>query len=211
MKKTCIKNGAVALFTLLFSTSGALSVSALQSNPTTNNSIQDSQSKPILAQSNVELAQGLIGQCRAAKKRIFVYTERSTSSQTITTLAPNQEVTLAGDGSSGWIAISAPETGYVQAMDLKLCNNATQPDSDSTANLCRRVTVPEGLSIRQSPSPNAARVGGVFVGNTVKLATPRQSQKDSQGRTWIQITAPRSGWVSSGFPEGNLSPAFTCR
>jgi hypothetical protein len=209
MKKMCIMNGTVALFTLLFSTSGVLNVSAtsLQS-ATTNNSIENSQSQPI--PSNVQLAQGLIGQCRAAKRRIFVYTDRLTTSQTITTLAPNQEVTLAGDGSGGWIAISAPETGYVQAMDLKLCNNATQPDSGSTGNLCRRVTVPQGLSIRQSPSPSAARVGGVFVGNTVKLATPRQSQKDSQGRTWIQITEPRSGWVSSGFPEGNLGPVFTC-
>ena len=111
---------------------------------------------PGIEENQVQLAQGLIGECRAAKKRIFVYTERSASSRTIRTLAPSEEVTLAGNGSGGWIAISAPETGYVQAMDLKLCQGATQPDSGSTSDICRRVTVPQGLTIRQNPNLSAS-------------------------------------------------------
>ncbi|HEY9653152.1 MAG TPA: hypothetical protein V6C95_21015, partial [Coleofasciculaceae cyanobacterium] len=85
-----------------------------------------------------------------------------------------------------------------------------QSDSGSTSSMCRKVTVVQGLTIRQSASPSAALVGGVLTGTTVKLANPQQSQKDSQGRTWVQIVAPKAGWISSGFPEGNLGPAFSC-
>lgn len=213
MKKMNYWGQSAAVLAFAFTAVGGLNapVSAVNRN-LTDNAIQASEPASFGHQDNVQLAQaGLIGQCRAAKKRIFVYTDRSTTSQTITTLAPNEEVTLAGNGSGGWIAISSPETGYLQAMDLKLCQNADQPNPDTTANLCRRVTVPQGLAIRQSPSPSAARVGGVFVGNTVQLATPRRTEKDNQGRTWIQITKPLDGWISSGFPEGNLSSPSACR
>lgn len=213
MKKMNDWGKSAAVLAFIFSALGGLSapVSAVNSNPT-ENAIQESEPVSFESQGNLQLAQaGLIGQCRAAKKRIFVYTERSTTSQTITTLAPNEEVTLAGNGNGGWIAISSPETGYVQAMDLKPCQNATQPDSGSTTNLCRRVTIPQGLAVRRNPTLSAARVGGVFVGNTVQLATPQRTQKDNQGRTWIQITEPIDGWISSGFPEGNLGSPSACR
>lgn len=193
------------LTSILLPVVGLTTLAGAISNPT-----QQAQAPGIEPENRVQVAQGLIGECRAAKKRIFVYTERSPSSRTIRTLAPNEEVTLAGNGSGGWIAISAPETGYVQAMDLTLCQGATQPDSGSTSNICRRVSVPQGLAIRQNPNPSASRVGGVFEGNTVKLAVPKQSQQDNQGRTWIQIREPRAGWISSGFPQGNLSPEFDC-
>ncbi|MBE9125797.1 MULTISPECIES: SH3 domain-containing protein [unclassified Coleofasciculus] len=204
------KSAAVLAF--VFSAVGGLNapVSAVNSNPT-DNAIQASEPALFETQGNVQLAQaGLIGQCRAVKKRIFIYTERSTSSRTITTLASNEEVTLAGNGNGGWIAISSPETGYVQTMDLKLCQNANQPDTNTMADICRRVAIPQGLAVRRNPSLSAARVGGVFVGKTVQLATPRRSEKDNQGRTWIQITEPIDGWISSGFPEGNLTAPSAC-
>jgi hypothetical protein len=194
------------LISILLPMVGLTALASESSNP-----IPPTQISGIEPENPVQVAQGLIGECRAAKKRIFVYTARSASSRTIRTLAPNENVTLAGNGNGGWIAISAPETGYVQTMDLKLCQEATQPDSDSTSNICRRVTVPQGLVIRQNPNPSASRVDSVFEGNTVKLAVPKQSQIDSQGRTWIQITEPMAGWVSSGFPQGNLSPELDCQ
>ncbi|HBB32495.1 MAG TPA: hypothetical protein DDZ80_08630 [Cyanobacteria bacterium UBA8803] len=193
---------------------GLLAPATVVNSSTTNNSIQSSEPASLEAQTNWQLAQGLVGQCRAAKKRIFIYTERSTSSRTVTTLDPDEEMTLADNGNAGWVAISAPETGYVQARDLKPCKNqggnTPNPDQPSGSNLCRKVTVAQGLTIRREPSPSSTLVGGIFVGNTVKLANPRQSQKDSQGRTWIEITAPKAGWISSGFPEGNLGPEFSC-
>ncbi|HEY9599642.1 MAG TPA: hypothetical protein V6D33_18420, partial [Cyanophyceae cyanobacterium] len=80
----------------------------------------------------------------------------------------------------------------------------------SSSNLCRRVIVAEGLTVRQNPNPTGVPVGGVFSGNIVKLASPQKTEKDSQGRTWVQIVAPKAGWISSGFPSGNLSEEFTC-
>lgn len=207
---------STTLLALALSTVVSLDVSATTASSTTTvNSSRESEPTSLQVQGNMQLAQGLVGQCRAAKQRIFVYTERSASSQTVRTIGANEEVTLADDGAAGWIAISSPATGYVQARDLKPCKGGNQPggnqsDSGSTSSMCRKVTVVQGLTIRQSASPSAALVGGVLTGTTVKLANPQQSQKDSQGRTWVQIVAPKAGWISSGFPEGNLGPAFSC-
>lgn len=207
---------STTLVALALSTLGTLNLSATTASSTTSiNTSQESEPTSLQVPGNIQLAQGLVGQCRAAKQRIFVYTQRSTSSSTVRTIAANEEVTLADDGSAGWVAISSPATGYVQARDLKPCKGGTQPsgnkpDSGSTSSSCRKVTVVQGLTIRQSANPSSALVGGVLAGNTVKLANPPQSQKDSQGRTWVQITAPKAGWISSGFPEGNLGPAFSC-
>ncbi|HBL13752.1 MAG TPA: hypothetical protein DD379_20625 [Cyanobacteria bacterium UBA11162] len=203
MKKTSHWRKPIGLFGVMVSTVVSLNApsTALTSLPTDNTTESPS---------TIQLAQGLVGQCRAAKQRIFVYTERSATSQTVRTIGLDEEVTLADSGSAGWIAISSPATGYVQARDLKPCKGGNQPDSGSGAGVCRKVTVAQGLTIRQSASPSAALVGGVLSGNTVKLTNPKQSQKDSQGRTWIQITAPKAGWISSGFPDGNLGPEFSC-
>lgn len=211
MKKMNRWGQSTTLLALALSALGSLDVSATTASSTTTvNSIQQSEPTSLQVQGNVQLAQGLVGQCRAAKQRIFIYTERSASSSTVRTIGADEEVTLADNGGAGWIAISSPATGYVQARDLKPCKGGNQPDSGSASSMCRKVTVVQGLTIRQSASPSAALVGGVLAGNTVKLANPRQSQKDSQGRTWIQITAPKAGWISSGFPEGNLGAAFSC-
>ncbi|HEY9675837.1 MAG TPA: SH3 domain-containing protein [Waterburya sp.] len=225
----------VAIVALTLTAVGELNaaVTALPSTPTTKVT-QKSQWNSPGGQDNYQLAQGLVGQCRAAKQRIFVYPERSTSSQSIRTLAENDGVILADTGVNGWIAISAPVAGYVQARDLTLCNSSTKrptpaptptptpaptpsptptptPTPTSSANSCRKVIYPpEGLAVRNTPVLSAPRIGGVYVGNTVKLANPRQSEKDSQGRTWVKISQPTSGWISSGFPNGNLGPEFPC-
>jgi hypothetical protein len=193
---------------------------------TTTNVTQKSNVNSFMHQSSVQLAQGLVGQCRAAKQRIFVYPERSTTSQSIRTLAPNELVTLADTGAAGWIAISAPIAGYVRASDLKSCPGGTRPPtptptpdtqppseqgSQGGSNVCRKViSPPEGLAVRNTPVISAPRISGVYVGNTVKLVSPRESQKDSQGRTWVRISEPSTGWISSGFPNGNLGPEFSC-
>ncbi|GAB4206366.1 MAG: hypothetical protein Fur006_63420 [Coleofasciculaceae cyanobacterium] len=195
---------------------------------TTANVTQKSDINTSERQTTFQLAQGLVGQCRAAKQRIFVYPERSTSSQSIRTLAPNELVTLADTGAAGWIAISAPIAGYVRASDLKPCPGGTRPPtptptpspspqppssegSQGGSNVCRKViSPPEGLAVRNTPVISAPRISGVYVGNTVKLVSPRESQKDSQGRTWVKISEPSTGWISSGFPNGNLGPEFSC-
>jgi hypothetical protein len=92
-------------------------------------------------------------------------------------------------------------------------------------DLCRRVAnPPEGLLIRSQPSPSSGQVGGVGKGSTVTLTTsPATVKSDSTGRKWVEISAPKAGWVSNGYPgqAGHLimcgttppppPPGSTCR
>ncbi|MEQ9237533.1 SH3 domain-containing protein [Coleofasciculus sp. E2-BRE-01] len=150
------------------------------------------------------LTQGLIGQCRAAARSIFIYAERSTANP-IRALQADEQVTLAeASGRNGWIAIGSPISGFVQAKDLKPCTGNPAPTPSPTPpNRCRRVIYEEdeGLAIRESPNTNSARVGGVFFGDRVTLSDPPQFRLDDAGREWVRITSPTSGWLSNGFPQ----------
>lgn len=218
MKKMSYWLGPIALFALVLSNLGTMNAPAnAVTNTTTDNPIAESEPTPLGRQGNFELAQNLVGQCRAAKQRIFVYSQRSTSSSSLRTLDTNEQVTLADNGSGGWIAISAPTVGYVQASNLTTCTTATKPPSTNPpstgAGICRIVT--RDLSIRQGPGQGSATIGGVAKDATVKLASPQQSQTNASenNRVWVKIVAPATGWVSSGvsaYPEGNLGPKFSC-
>ncbi|AFZ21732.1 SH3 domain-containing protein [Allocoleopsis franciscana] len=168
-------------------------------------SLQETTTTSSLSSGNIQLAQ-LVGQCRAATRTIDIFTEPSVgnSSDIIKTLEPNQQVTLAGEGSAGWIQVSSPASGYVIARYLKSCGTNPPP----TTSTCRRVTASSGLVIRSQPTSSSSQVGSVLVGTTVKVTGA--SSVDSTGRTWVEISTPRSGWVSSGFPSGNLSASFSC-
>lgn len=150
------------------------------------------------------LTQGLSGQCRAAARSIFIYAERSTANPIRALQADEQVILAEASGREGWIAIRSPISGFVQAKDLKPCagNSATTP-SPTPPNRCRRVIYEddEGLAIRESPTTNSARVGGVFFGDRVTLSDPPQFRLDDAGREWVRITAPTTGWLSNGFPQ----------
>lgn len=171
------------------------------------NSVQETEAPSLQAQGDVQLAQNLIGQCRAANRTIDIFSQASVApgSETVATLQTNARVTLADSGNAGWIGVSSPTNGYVIARYLKACSGNPPVGS----NTCRRADV--ALSIR--PNPNTTQgnpIGSVAAGGVVKLTNPEQSQADSTGRTWVRIVSPLSGWVSSGFPEGNLEPRFSC-
>lgn len=150
------------------------------------------------------LTQGLSGQCRAAARSIFIYAERSTANPIRALQADEQVILAEASGRNGWIAIRSPISGFVQAKDLKPCagNSGTTP-SPTPPNRCRRVIYEddEGLAIRESPTTNSARVGGVFFGDRVTLSDPPQFRLDDAGREWVRITAPTAGWLSNGFPQ----------
>jgi len=171
------------------------------------NSVQETESPSLQQQGDVQLAQNLIGQCRAANRTIDIFSQASVApaSETLATLQTNARVTLADNGSAGWIGVSSPTNGYVIARYLKACSG-TPPVASNT---CRTADV--ALSIR--PNPNTTQgssIGSVAAGGVVKLTNPEQSQVDSTGRTWVRIVTPLNGWVSSGFPEGNLGSRFSC-
>ncbi len=171
------------------------------------NSIQESVAPSLPTQREVQLAQNLIGQCRAANRTVDIFSQASVApaSETLATLQTNSRVTLADNGSAGWIGVSSPTNGYVIARYLKACSG----NPPVGTNTCRTANV--ALSIRPNPNNTQGnQIGTVATGGVVKLTNPEQSQVDSTGRTWIRIVSPLSGWVSSGFPEGNLGSRFSC-
>lgn len=146
----------------------------------------------------------LVGQCRAANRATPVYTEASTVSAAMILLAPDQEVTLnsAVDG-NGFVAIRAPQMGYVKAAVLKVCNDPLPPSR------CRRVIFPEaGLIIFQRPSAGSMEMGRVGYLEEVELTTLPPTTQFSQGRNWVEIAKPAQGWISNSraefSPESNL-------
>lgn len=153
---------------------------------------------------SLRLAQtSLTGQCRAAKQQIPIFRTADPTSEALRLLAGNEQVTL-GDSAvdlNGFIGISAPVRGYVQAVNLKLCTG----DSDLATvrpvspNLCRQVArPPQGLLIRRQPSVTAALVDGVAYLGRVTLSSNPATTRKADGREWVEISSPARGWVSNG-------------
>ncbi|MCY7324444.1 MAG: SH3 domain-containing protein [Phormidesmis sp. CAN_BIN36] len=144
----------------------------------------------------------LSGQCREAKVSTPIFSQRSSTSSTIALLSTAQKVTLAENAATnGFILVSAPSKGYVQAVNLRACSG--QPKG-----LCRRVTQTQGLIIRQGPNTTSAIVGGADFNSQVFVTTnPATASTAADGRVWVQIAKPVAGWISNGFqnaPGGNL-------
>lgn len=177
-------------------------------------------------ENNLQLAQrDLVGQCRAAKQRLPIHRQPTTSSQADRVLATDEQVTLADNGNgNGWIRISAPIAGFVEASNLTACSGnvvvnpkpapAPKPTPAPTSSLCRVVTYngPEGgLAIRSRPDRAAARTDGVKLGDRVTLRTsPPPTNLDKDGRDWVELTAPSRGWISNGFPSSKSMNLGNC-
>ncbi len=148
----------------------------------------------------------LSGQCREAKVSTPIFSQRSSTSSTVSLLATGQKMTLGENAATnGFILVGPPPNkGYVQAVNLRACTGVQPPDK----GLCRRVTQPLGLAIRQAPNTTSAIVGGAELNSQVFVTTnPATAQTASDGRIWVQIARPTAGWVSNGFrntPGSNL-------
>jgi hypothetical protein len=161
----------------------------------------------------VQLAQ-LLGQCRATKQQIPVFSQPDATSAAVRLLAPNEQVILAvGSASGGFISISSPTPGFVHTINLKSCDAINPPGIvvPPTTSLCRQVLRPgEGLIIRREPSTGAAQVGGVGYLQRVTLTTNPATVTRADNRDWVQISAPASGWVSNGLVTEPRSNLGTC-
>jgi len=67
----------------------------------------------------------------------------------------------------------------------------------------------EGLAIRREPNLQSQRLSGLAFNTRIKLSDPPDFRK-IDGRGWTKISEPITGWITTGRPEGNLSPRFPC-
>ena len=220
----------VALLALALSAVGDIrAIATVFSNTSSDKLSLEAELNQSKQKRTFQLSQGLVGQCRAASRSIFVYRERSTASPT-RALEPNEQVVLAeDDGRGGWIAISSPIRGFVEARDLKRCSEEPEevvtrprpPRSQEVvtrprpprSNLCRQVTYQglEGVVVRERPDIYSRPLSTVFFEERVTLNNPPQSRVDSEGREWVRLTSPVVGWMSNGFPatgDLNLTACF---
>lgn len=202
MKKMSHWSKPVALLAFLVSTVGDMDAHASIFTRTTAGKMRlDSEPTLSLSQKkdNVQLAQRL-GECRAAARSTFIYQERSTANR-IRALQSNEQVILAEPGGrDGWIAVSSPISGFVQAKDLKRCTEAaTLP---TRRNLCRQVMYQgvEGVAVREEPDITSSQVDTVFLGDRVTLSNPPEFITDGMGREWTRLATPSVGWMSNGIP-----------
>lgn len=203
----------IALLAVLSIAAGGINVPA-----NAGNSNSPSNTTSSLKQSTVAAAATLVGQCRAAKRSIFIYSQPNTTSKSVRTLAAGEQVTLADNGSAGFIAISLPAPGFVEAKDLTACGGKTPipnptPTPTTSGNGCRLVADKDkiGLKVRSQPNTSSTVNGGVAYNTTVTLKTdPPEYSKDSVGRYWVEITAPLSGWVAYGYPGTNATNLVAC-
>ena len=220
MKKMSHWGIPVALLSVALSAVGDIkAIATVFSNTSSAKLILEAELPQSQQKRTFQLVQGLVGQCRAASRSIFVYRERSTASPT-RALEPNEQVVLAEeDGRGGWIAINSPIRGFVETRDLKRCSEKPEPEAivppppRPRSSLCRQVTYQglEGVVVRERPDIYSRPLSTVFFEERITLSNPPQSRVDGEGREWVRLTSPIVGWISNGFPASgdlNLSACF---
>ncbi|MEB3280239.1 MAG: SH3 domain-containing protein [Lyngbya sp.] len=113
---------------------------------------------------------------------------------------------------SGWVSGLSAVLMVAIAMPIPAIADEKPPASkfsrsqgrvvQSSSDLCRQVFEPQGLAIRQRPTPNSPRVGGVRYRDQVTLVGNYEGIRGPGGRTWLEITSPVRGFISNGYPGG---------
>ncbi len=127
--------------------------------------------------SSAYLAQSLIGECRAAREGTFIYYEPRSDSGKVRALQVGDRVTLAGNGASGWIAVSEPTVGFVPTTALKLCTAEKMTQ-------CART----GTFIYEKPSSQSSLIRSVLANEKVIVST-----EVVEG--WYQVFEPIAGYI----------------
>lgn len=103
------------------------------------------------------------------------------------TLPDKTLVTILNRGASGWVPISAPQSGYVFASYLSQCTDPIV-ETPVLTNSCRRIAVKEGMAVRQNPSLNGAVLGTLIDGQEITIVN-----RGANG--WVPISSPINGYV----------------
>ncbi len=104
------------------------------------------------------------------------------------------------------MAIGVPRNAIAITITIKTAQVA---EEEETASLCRQVNDKQGLTVQKRPTPNSPVVGSLESNQQVKLIAGYRDIRGPAGRTWVEITAPISGFVSRGFP-GNETNLIEC-
>ena len=156
------------------------------------------------SEGSLKLAQAsLVGQCRAAKVQIPVFRLANTSSEAVRLLAPNEQVTLAGNvvDPKGFISISDPVPGFVLARNLIPCSSTTTGTTSGTTTGTTTDTTTGTTNDGTTGTTNGGTTGtttGGTTGNTVKDRC-RQVARPPQGlviRRQPTSTSARVGGVA---------------
>ncbi len=121
----------------------------------------------------------------------------------VATLEENQEVSIANEGSNGWVPIELPTSGFVRSSELGYCDSEVSQAQPTTAVTpqtatgvsqppigtgCRKVNMASGLNVRDTP-------GGNIIGSLEKDLYVYITDEGYEG--WVPITKPMDGYVRS--------------
>lgn len=110
---------------------------------------------------------------------------------------------------ASWVLISALAIGFgVEGFGLANAAIAAPPKDTSmelaqATPVCRRILPTptliqtNGVLLRSGPS-RTSKIAGVGYAPLQKFDTLRKTVKSSDGLIWLEVTAPRAGWVWAG-------------
>lgn len=108
--------------------------------------------------------------------------------------AEEEPADAADDKQASSQPASKPQTSQSSNKPIAIENPSTTPKLEPGAYRAR-VTWPEGLSLRQSPSLNAERIGGVAYNQEIIIL----KESDDQRWQWVRlINSEQEGWVKAG-------------
>lgn len=166
-----------------------LTAPCFAANPNQFQDIQSSASERILQPNQGEyLVAQVSPSCRRVVNRngLDVRLQPTTSSTAVGMVNYGRNVSIESRGINGWVPISVPLQGYVNANSLGACNI---PISVPTTN-CRSVVGSRGINVRPTPSNQGRSVGFVPTGRRVMV-------ENLGANGWVPIIAPLKGYVQS--------------
>lgn len=174
----------------------------------------------------------LVGACRFSPEQgLDIYEDAARTRRIRTLTAPTEGVYLTGIVGTGLAQIKQPVLGWIGTATVEPCTTPTPapspapapsprptpspaptpapapaptPTPTPNARICYQVVAGQ-LTVRTKADGNAPALGVYGSGSVIYATTnPPREQVTSDGRIWVEITAPNgTGWISRTGPNGN--------